>query len=291
MFAQGGFEGEEQQMIFDDMYSLIVGFESLESDTKEYFLKTVMDSEIRATTLSLDGLTTVAKTNMKVYIYFFLQLLKVVEVFVEKSPQTAMANASKTDDKGKTKKGGKVKAANNNDFDWPSWRPSILKLCLELLEIDNSKLYSMGIVPEVLLNCYWEYALMLLEKRPSGTGGHNASEIAIRNLCIDIICLSTKLFCGNDTSGSYISLATALINSLTTAEYMAQFVAEVCRRSNQLLVKEILIEIGKPHIAKMPSVKNVGTFIEILTKLNPELIISNLPVINGQVDSPAHQIR
>lgn len=290
MFAQGGFEGDEQQTIFDDMYSMIVGFESLESDTKEYLLKTFMDAEICATTVSLDGLTTVAKTNIKVYIYFFLQLLKVVEAFVEKSPQTAMANASKGDDKGKAKKGGKAKSANS-DFDWSAWRPSILKLCLELLEIDNSKLYSMGIVPEVLLNCYWEYALMLLEKRPSGTGGHNASEIGIRNACIDIICLSTKLFCGNDTSGSYISLATALINSLTTAEYMAQYVADVCRKSNQLLVKEILIEIGKPHIAKMPSVKNVGTFIEILTKLNPELIISNLPVINGQVDSPAHQIR
>lgn len=276
-------------MIFDDMYSMIVGFENLESDTKEYFLKTVMDSETRATQLSLDGLSTVAKTNMKVYIYFFLQLLKVVESYVEKTPQAAVA--TKSDDKGKAKKGMKAKSGSNNDFDWSSWRPSILKLCLELLEIDNSKLYSMGIVPEVLLNCYWEYALMLLEKRPSGTGGHNASEIGIRNICIDIICLSTKLFCGNDSSGSYISLATALINSLTTAEYMAQYVAEVCRRSNQLLVKEILVEIGKPHIAKMPSVKNVGTFIEVLTKLNPELIISNLPVINGQVDSPAHQIR
>jgi hypothetical protein len=41
----------------------------------------------------------------------------------------------------------------------------------------------------------------------------------------------------------------------------------------------------------MPSVKNVGTFIELLAKANPELVISNLPVIHNQIDSPAHQIR
>ena len=125
----------------------------------------------------------------------------------------------------------------------------------------------------------------------AGTNSHNASEIGIRTLCVDIIAKATKLFGNYDTSGSYTSLATCLINSLTTSDYMSTFMAEICTKCNHLLIQDLLHEISKPHIAKMPNVKNVGTYIELLTKLNPELIIKNLPVINGQIDSPAHQIR
>lgn len=113
----------------------------------------------------------------------------------------------------------------------------------------------------------------------------------MRTLCIDIVAKTTKLFGNYETSGSYVSLATCLINSLTTSEYMASYIAEICTKCNHFLIQDLLHEIGKPHIAKMPNVKNVGTFMELLTKMNPELIIQNLPVINGQIDSPAHQIR
>lgn len=113
----------------------------------------------------------------------------------------------------------------------------------------------------------------------------------MRTLCIDIVAKTTKLFGNYETSGSYVSLATCLINSLTTSECMASYIAEICTKCNHFLIQDLLHEIGKPHIAKMPNVKNVGTFMELLTKLNPELIIQNLPVINGQIDSPAHQIR
>jgi hypothetical protein len=66
---------------------------------------------------------------------------------------------------------------------------------------------------------------------------------------------------------------------------------DICKRCNTLLVKEILSELSSPNIAKMPNVKNVGLFIDLMTKAHPELIIANLPVINNQIDSPAHQSR
>lgn len=239
---------------------MIISFEHLSNENKELFIKTMYNiSNKFMLQCQNNNLSTQYKNILKTILYFFQHLVKIAESVVSKlSLTTPLATTTTADNKKKTKSKATTISTTTNrktstiDFVWSEWRVPILKLFIDIASIkDTSKLWSMGLIPESFTAILWEYPLNILEKRPSGTAGHNSVEIGLRHLCVDLIGTTTTLFTSNLTSnGSFIALTTSLLNSLTTSdrEYMSQYAADICVKSHPLLIKVYIYTYYTIHI-------------------------------------------
>ena len=194
---------DEVQAIFDDLYSIISGFEYLTSDSKDHVCHTInsIQNHLIKTVNSDPHLPSTIKNIIKLFLYFYQNLYKNAENYFEnhlapgfmissnnnKSSNTngndndedddgdfVISKAPKVNKKAKTaaasKKSTKTASAQNdsNTFDWLKWRQVYLKANMEWIECEPLRLWSMGIIPEVVLGNFWEYSLYILEKRPQG---------------------------------------------------------------------------------------------------------------------------
>ena len=195
---------DEVQSIFDDLYSIISGFEYLTSDSKDHVCHTInsIQNHLIKTVNSDPHLPLTIKNIIKLFLYFYQNLYKNAENYFDnhlapglmissnnKSSTTANThgNDNDEDDDGdfviskapkvkktavtkKSQKSSKTASTQNDNssFDWLKWRQIYLKANMEWIECEPLRLWSMGIIPEVVLGNFWEYSLYILEKRPQG---------------------------------------------------------------------------------------------------------------------------
>lgn len=195
---------EDVQPIFDDLYSIISGFESLTPESKDHVCHTVNSIQNHLIQLihSVPHIPLTIRNVIKIFLYFYQNLYKNAEAYFDNHMSTglmisksaaaagngsgnlALEDGNDDDEfvsaakpsKGKkskaavAKKGAKKPSVSNalSTFDWLKWRQVFLKANMEWVEIEPLKLWSMGIIPEVVLGNFWEYSLYILEKRPLG---------------------------------------------------------------------------------------------------------------------------
>lgn len=225
------------------------------------------------------------KNSIKIILYFF-------QVFTSKAEQAATSfDATENLTKTKPQKQTAKSKGPNRGTNWTTTRRECLELFDEILSIDQSHLWTMGIVSENYLMGLWAFALSLLENRPQGVAGNGSSEIAVRDLCVEIVIKNVKLFSGASSSGAYSSLSAALVSATLRNDHMAPYVAKIATQAKGRLVPELFNEISNMNMASAEGVKNIACFIEEFAERDPELMASSLAIIKSQIDSPAFQIR
>jgi hypothetical protein len=198
--------------------------------------------------------------------------------------------------KSKSKKASKM-LVSGSSVNWPRWRLSLLELMERTINCECTGIWAMGIVPENFIRNCWKYPLSLLETKPQGFSGAGASEVAARNACIRLIVNCTTNFGSLQSTGSYAALSAAIVDSLTKHEHMCATAADIISSCNdaafsgKIFAGEVMNDIASMNMATIPSVKNIGSFIENFAKQNPAAMASFLPVLRCQIDSQAHQIR
>jgi len=180
----------------------------------------------------------------------------------------------------KTKKNGTV------NTQWNEWRTQYLQFIDKIVTLDQSLLFTMGIVPEQFISLAWSLALKIFE------ASYLSINDTMKKLCVDIIANCVTVFAS--TSGSLPALTTAIIDAIVRSEHMAVNAAAIIVNSKCTVVaNEIMLDISNWNMGAISTTgaKNIGIFIETIAELNPSLMTTYMPVIKHQVDSSAHQVR
>lgn len=246
--------------------------------------------------------STTIKTNYKKVLFLFQYLCIKLEQSFKSTSSNTVVTTSSTSTSTKSKK----KNINKDSFNWLDWRYMVLEVLDLLVSPQLTSSWSMGIVQENFLSHIWNYVLKLLIDRPIGISGTSNKEIQTRNLCIHIIVHSINHFGNPQSSSSYETFSTALLESIIQVEHMSISIApEICFQARNLtttnpstsygnvIISEIINVISRMNVAQIPanSIRNVSCFIESFAKIAPSSISESFPTLLKQLDSPAHQMR
>ncbi len=279
-----------EQSNITDLFCLISGFEDLSVANKTSLYDCLLELCTRALENFNDKLDVNGKNAIKILTYYNFILTQKGENFHSK--QNTFNGLGKAN---KTKKSTKTTKNKNNDdideFDWVAFRTQCLDIYSRVMSLDQSGLWSMGVIPENFMNLVWTYPLQLLENKPTGVGGSGHKEIAVRQKCVEIIAKCATNF-GNR---GFIALTTAMVDALSRSEHMDKLITDICSRSPANLSSEVMSEIGRINmneLAKSGSgAKNVGSFLINFAESNPSIMASRLPVVIHQLDSEIWSIR
>ena len=277
---------ELSQVTIDVLYNFIANFSSLNDENRDLFAHCITELSKQAVETIVEQLPTQAKNAKKQIVYFLVEFVKVNEILAKEENAEAEKLSNQT---GSKPAKGKAKKCDSNSYQWLNWRHCCLKYIFQALCTEPSHLWNMGVVQENFLRGMWLCCLTMLEDKPVGMSGIGVVDSTIRALCVAIITKSASLF--DTSSGALSSLSNALLNAVIKSEHMANFVAEICNKGH-LLCGELLKDISHmPLLSTSSGVKNIGTFIESLARVNPDLISQHLAILKGQIDSRAYQIR
>ena len=290
----GGIDGFEQlsQIAIDDMYSSVASYEALSEASKTLLFETLSDIAAHAlkalAPLKADIVGVRAKNAVIVVFYMLLTLCHKAEGDSSVEAAAAPAEVKDKADDGdfeaaakhpRSKKGAKCGAGQ-----WAAWRAPCLQLVHRMVAMDQSKLWSMGVVSEPFQSLSWALALKVLEAKPA------AEEV--KAVCMNIVSDSVPAF--SVSSGSLSSLCARLVDGLMRAEHMAELVAQMSTREQCAgVAKELFAEIAHWNMASLSptSCKNVGSFLEEFAAARPALMTAFMPLVKHHVDCAAHQIR
>jgi hypothetical protein len=301
----------------DKLYSIISGFQGLNAENRAVFVRNLCELSSRmldSAASNADGASSGdmdTKNAIKIVLYFLQQLAfkaeqtvatKTSEIIQQdddmdfsETPAPSQKKTAKSK-AGAAKKGGKSAAAAGT-FDWSKCRTSVLELLERTISNECLSIWTMGIIPENFVRGLWKYPLSLLESKPQGLSGTSSVDIAARDSCVTLVVNCIKTFGSIKSTGSYSALSAATIDSLTKYEHMCNQVSEIASLANDAnmngkqFVAELMNDIANTNMATVPSVKNIGSFLESFAKATPIGMVSYLPILRCQIDSQAHQIR
>lgn len=269
------------QDAIDDVVKLIHNLDSFASSNKYAFVEAMHDiasHAIQDVTRSL-SLTSVKKNAVKIVVYLLGMLSDKLE--------SSSSHSSEANPSSKSKK-VTSKSKDSSRFDGNDWVVKCLPLIQMFLEdVDQSKLWSMGIINDNFLTSIWKLGLKAIENRTSGV---SSQDKLVRHYGVQLICACVKHF--GSGSGGYSTLSAALLDGLLGLEHVAVSTSDVASKSSHL-AKELFQEISQMTMKNISSngLKHLSLFLETFGKANSSMIISLLPLIMKQIDSSAHQIR
>lgn len=239
------------------------------------------------------------KDFFKICFFLFIHSMSAIEDVI--SEENAAAEAAVVPTKGKKKKAA---APIAGAIDWVTLRKACMITLERVLAVPANYMWTMGSIHENFLAAGWQYVVKILEAKPigikTGLGGFDKE---MRSMCIRIVSKSVSHFGNPESSGSYPTLISGLLESLMRTEHMTAVTAEICQACTPMLTREFLEEVSSINEGKQgqPSsssssgatagMKHIGIFIEDLAKFNSSTMIANLPIIMKQLDSDAHQVR
>lgn len=239
------------------------------------------------------------KDFFKICFFLFIHSMSTIEDVI--SEENAAAEAAVVPTKGKKKKAA---APIAGAIDWVTLRKVCLITLERVLAVPANHLWTMGSIHENFLAAGWQYVVKILEAKPigikTGLGGFDKE---MRSMCIRIVAKSVSHFGNPESSGSYPTLISGLLESLMRTEHMTAVTAEICQACTPMLTREFLEEVSSINEGKQgqagtssssaatAGMKHIGIFIEDLAKFNSSTMIANLPIIMKQLDSDAHQVR
>ena len=286
--SDGGLDQLSQDTV-DVLYNLITNFRSMTDENKELFAVSMTELSAQAIESIGEQLSAPKRNARKQVVYFLIEFLKINEDLAKEEnselQKVATQNGMKAAAKGKSKK-------SDSSYSWLEWRHTCLKLIFQAACSEPSHLWNMGLVQDNYLRGMWVSSLTMLCNRPNGVGGPGVLESTMRGLCVAIITRCATLF-GNSSSGGLGAVSSALLDAVIKNEHMANFVAEICSKSrNTSLCRELLWSISRLQLTHTSEgVKNIGSFIEALARISPDVMSQHLATLKSQIDSPAYMIR
>ena len=286
---------DPSQFIIDDIYSAIYCFGSLNDDNRNALAEALFDlgnhGMLMITETNPEYVSPQMKNSVIILFYFIMVLSQKAETVTAASEVgcgTVQVQQKSNDDDDDDEKVvvTKTKKNGNVNTQWNEWRFQYLQFVNKIATLDQSLLFTMGIVPEQFLSLAWSLALKIFE------ASYLSINDTMKKLCVDIIANCVTVFAS--TSGSLPALTTAIIDAIVRSEHMAVNAAAIVVNSKCTVVaNEIMLDISNWNMGAISSTgaKNIGIFIETIAELNPSLMTTYMPVIKHQVDSSAHQVR
>mmetsp|Transcript_8464 Transcript_8464/g.12624 ORF Transcript_8464/g.12624 Transcript_8464/m.12624 type:complete len:1331 (-) Transcript_8464:69-4061(-) len=278
------------QSDIDTIFNVINFLPQLSDNQKRDVIESIFDIASQMLDMSLtDESSSTSKNSTKIVTYFLVNFCHKMENIFKGSVATATT----------TKSRGKSKSAKAGSFQWQEWRAICLEFMFKFISVDQSRLWSMGVVHENFLMAFWRYPLDLLESKPEGIAGTGKVEVANRKVCSSLLAYSARhLDAGSSQSGGLTAFVTALVDSMTRYEHMTSEIADLCAKSTACgkICSEIMGEIGRMNMSELSKsggagVKNVGCFLTSLAESSPGVVTAYLPLVMNHLDSEVYQIR
>ena len=144
----------------------------------------------------------------------------------------------------------------------------------------------------------WKYALQLIEERLID---NNVSQLCIQLVIKCINKLNLKTNSSNSNSNLNVTpISSTMLNIICNNDNnfitnISKDFAEICLNANQILIAEILNDIGSMNISDKSKIKNLlknlNIFIIKLGEIAPELVCNLISLIIDHMDSEAYLMR
>ena len=274
------------------MYAAISQLDSLSNANKNFITEVFSDLTTKCIQMANSpGIDQKQKNTIKIVLYFFLVLCSKIELVAKKANEKMADNITVPKIKGRGKKAKKNFLDDDEEdedntiaFSLSLWRPKLLMTVQQVIAIDSSLIWTMGIVHESFLMLLTKLPLQILE------GEGSAPEASLKAMCVNSIVDFSARY-----TGSCNYLLTAFIDAICRCEHMGSVVANILKQTNGLLAAELMAEIGHMNMSEVAKsgngVKNVGMFLVSFGEACPALIAQYLPSIMHQIDSDVYQIR
>ncbi|XP_064011981.1 condensin complex subunit 1 [Pogoniulus pusillus] len=274
---------------FDSIYSLLHHFQAVESVIKEDAVELMMKvvthhSNELPTILSDSGLSHADRTAhlnaLKMNCYLLTGLVDAFEMEIYK------CGLPETDPAGKNKK----KSAKTSEFLWEEERVSLLRLLLQLLQLDLRQLWSGLVIEEEFVSLITGSCYRILENPSIGLQRHRATREAITHLLAVALGHYTRTF------STTVKITQMLHHFEHVAPVFAQAVSLWATEYGlKSLVGELLREIGQKGPQDLSrdasGVKGYAVFITELAERTPALVLSNMSVLLPHLDGESYVLR
>jgi hypothetical protein len=278
----------------DFMYSVIAKLDSVSGENKTLFCEVITELCSRVLNIAEGNCDQRQRNAVRIIFYFSLILSTNLEIACkrkaasEKSAHVTVPKSRGGRGKGKAKA---IEDEENDDcqsFSLSVWRPKFLHILEAILALDESKIWTMGIVQESFLMLLWKLPMQLLEEYKTD----DSSDAALKALCIKTIDDYAKRY---SSCGGCSHLTTAIINALATFEHMGPIVSEIIKKVNGFMIAELMNEVGQMNMSDLAKSgngpKNVGIFLISFAEMCPDKAVQHLPGILQLIDCEVYQIR
>jgi hypothetical protein len=292
------------KQIINSTYCMTKYFKEMSSENRESFVECMLakvgkfldiiegGEKVNNNNDSNNNFDKKTKDFFKIYLFLFAHSVSAVEDVIAEE-NAAVEAAAVPVGKGKKKK---ATAPVAGAMDWVTLRNACLVTLERALSMPANSLWAMGSVHENFLSIHWQYVVKILEAKPVGVKtGLGGFDKEVRSRCLRIMSICVAAFGSPESSGSYPTLVSSLLEALMRTEHMSAVTAEICQACTPMLTREFLEEVSSINDGKTQTatagMKNIGIFIEDLARFNSSTMIANLPIIMKQLDSDAHQVR
>ncbi|XP_054242817.1 condensin complex subunit 1 [Indicator indicator] len=274
---------------FDSIYSLLHHFRAVESAIKEDAVELLMKvvsyhSNELPTILADSGLSSADRkahlNALKMNCYLLTGLMNAFEMEICK------CGVLEVDPGGKNKK----KRPKSSVFLWEEEREPLLRLLLQLLQLDLCQLWGGLVVEEEFVSLMTGSCYRILENPSIGLQKHRATREAVTHLLAAALSRYDHIF------SATLKITQMLQHFEHVAPVFAQAVSLwVTEYGLKSLVGELLREIGQKcpqDLSRDASgVKGFAAFITELAERTPALVLSNMSVLLPHLDGESYVMR
>ncbi|XP_025960649.2 condensin complex subunit 1 isoform X1 [Dromaius novaehollandiae] len=274
---------------FDPLYSLLHHFRAVGAAVKEDALELMMQVVSRHSNdlpaiLGDSGLSRTDRTNhlnaLKMNCYLLSGLVEAFEM------ETCKSGLVELDPSGKNKK-NRTKASG---FSWEEEREPLLRLLIQLLQLDLRRLWSGLVVEEEFVSLMTGSCYRILENPSIGLQKHRATREAVTHLLAAALVHYDHMF------SATLKITQMLQHFEHVAPVFAQAVSLwVTEYGLKSMVGELLREIGQKcpqDLARDASgIKGYAIFITELAEQIPAVVLSNMSVLLRHLDGENYMMR
>lgn len=285
----------EEQYIFDQVYSLVRGFSSLDSSARGSLVESlcsnfaVLNPSITALSYASNESSEDAaymlqqmqshRNALKIYTYFLHSILVVEEA-------AEVESVAKPPPKGK--KSQPRRAHVPAKWNWDVHRMRIVRLLATALQLDLRQLYSMAQPEDDLIAFFSKAAFSLLEKPAY------VKEKDLKDALCNIVAACAAKY------DYVVPVTSTILNLLHKHEHLSVYLAEVValaeeKYHNSSLPVAVLREIGHidPDDFKRDNsgADSVSSFLVAMAERLPKLMTVNLSIITPHLDGESYKMR
>ena len=208
---------------------------------------------------------------------------------------TTISSAESAHVAGKAAEGPRKKRRGKADedetsFNWIEHREVAVIALAEVLEVDMSKLWTLGVPDENFINLFCRVSYQLLEQPISGRGS------LFKTTLLNLIARPMNLLQSIETQ-----VVATVMHMLNNYEHAITAVADLCRimatdmndrrLATSVLREAVRIDLSSASMRNGTGVKHIAAFITEISLVLPSLVMQNISVLLPLLDAEPYILR
>jgi len=191
---------------------------------------------------------------------------------------------------GPKKKGRKAADEGDEGFNWTGYREAAVEALAEVLAVDMSKLWTMGVPDEPFVNLFCRTSFQLLEQPIPGR------ESPLKKTLLWMISTSLRLVSQLETT-----VVATMAHLLNNHEHAVVAVADLCRVASRdsgstrlgvaLLRDAVRLDLTSAAVRNGNGIKHLATFVVELSAVLPSLVMAQMSVLLPLLDAEPYVLR